>query len=160
VLRELQDEPTGLDEIDDRFEPADELAVRGILIRLEQLGSDAEKVKARRDAVAASYNDQLDRIAEQESWLRSSLAAWVERNGKTSFPDVGTAYLSNGKPKIQVVDRAAFKEATADVFVKETWDETWAKSYALERALDSGEILPGVELVPGGPELRVRKAAS
>lgn len=160
MLRELQDEPTGLEGIDDAFAPTDELAVRGILIRLEQLGRDAAKVKERRDAVAASYNDQLERIEEQTSWLRSSLQAWLERGGEAKFPDVGTAYLASGKPKIQVVDRDAFRAATGDVFVKETWDETWAKNYALEQALEQGEILPGVEIVPGGPELRVRKAST
>lgn len=160
MLRELQDEPTGLDEVADAFEPQDELAVRGILIRLEQLGRDEARVKATRDAVVGSYNDQLERIEDQKAWLRSSLQAWLERGGEAKFPDAGTAYLAKGKPKVQVVDRDAFRAATADVFVKETWDETWAKAYALERALEAGEIMPGVELVPGGPELRVRKVAS
>lgn len=160
MLHELQDEPTGLEEVDATFAPTDELSVRGILIRLEQLGRDAEKVKGRRDAVAASYDDQLARIEEQRAWLRSSLQVWLERGGEAKFPDVGTAYLAKGKPKVQVVDRDAFRAATGDVFVKLTWDETWAKGYALEQALEQGEILPGVELVPGGPELRVRKASS
>lgn len=160
MLRELSDEPTGLEGVDDTFEPADELAVRSIMIRLEQLGADAERIKATKKAVASAYDEQLARVEEQVEWLRRSLSAWCERNGKTSFPDVGTAYLSKGDPKVRVVDRDAFREATGDVFVKETWDETWAKSYALERALEDGEILPGVELVPGGPEIRVRRAAS
>lgn len=161
MLRELLDEPTGLDDVGDSFEIQDELAVRSVLIRLEQLGRDADSVKRRRDAVVATYNDQLQRIDEQAEWLRRSLAAYVERTGeKVSFPDVGTAYLSKGKPKLRIVDRDAFRAATADVFVKETWDETWAKNYYLDRALETGEIPPGCELVPGGPELRVRKAAS
>lgn len=159
MLRELHEEPTGLEDVGDAFEPADELAVRGILIRLEQLGRDAEKIKARRDAVAAAYDDQLERISEQAEWLRRSLQAWLERGGEAKFPDVGTAYLQAGKPKIVVRDRDAFKAATADVFVKEVWDETWAKNYALEVALEQGEIMPGVEVVPGGPELRVRRAS-
>lgn len=160
MLRELQDEATGLEGVDDVVPLVDELAVRGVLIRLEQLGRDAAQVKARRDAVAASYDDQLARIADQESWLRTSLLRWLENGGEAKFPDVGTAYLQRGAPKIHVHDRAAFREATGDVFVKETWDETWAKNYALSVALEQGEILPGVELVPGGPELRVRKAAT
>jgi hypothetical protein len=160
MLRELQDEPTGLEEVADAFEPQDELAVRGILIRLEQLGRDQAAIKARRDAVAAAYNDQLERIADQEGFLRRSLQAWLERGNDAKFPDVGTAYLQKGSPKVRVVDRDAFRAATGDVFVKETWDETWAKNYALALALESGEIMPGVELVPGGPELRVRKGAS
>lgn len=160
MLRELQDEPTGLEDVADAFEPQDELAVRGILIRLEQLGRDQATIKARRDAVVGSYNDQLERLADQEGFLRRSLQAWLERGNDAKFPDVGTAYLQKGAPKIRVVDRDAFREATKDVFVKETWDETWAKNYALGLALESGEIMPGVELVPGGPELRVRKGAS
>lgn len=160
MLHELRDEPTGLDDVDDTIQLEDELAVRGVLIRLEQLERDATRVKTTRDAVTRSYDDQLARIADQQQWLRSSLQAWLERGGEAKFPDVGTAYLQKGKPKIRIVDRPAFRDATADVFVKETWDETWAKQYALERALDEGEIMPGVELVPGGPELRYRKAAT
>lgn len=160
MLHELQDEPTGLEEVADSFEPQDELAVRGILIRLEQLGREQASIKQRRDAVAAAYNEQIERLADQEAWLRRSLAAWLEAGNEAKFPDVGTAYLQKGSPKIRVVDRDAFRDATGDVFVKETWDETWAKNYALQLALESGEIMPGVELVPGGPELRVRKAAS
>jgi hypothetical protein len=160
MLRELLDEPTGLDEVGDSFEPQDELAVRSIMIRLEQLGRDADAVKARKAAVVRSYDEQIQRIEEQAEWLRRSLAAWVERQGKATFPDVGTAYLSSGKPKLRIIDRDAFRDHTADVFVKETWDETWAKNYYLERALESGEVPPGCELVPGGPELRVRKAAT
>jgi hypothetical protein len=160
MLRELHDEPTGLDDVDDAFEPQDELAVRSILIRLEQLGRDLDAVKTRKAAVVRAYDDQLQRLDEQAEWLRRSLAAWVERHGKTSFPDVGTAYLSKGRPKLRIVDRDAFRDYTADVFVKETWDETWAKNYYLEQALETGELPPGCELVPGGPELRVRKATT
>lgn len=159
MLHELFDEETGLDGVDDVLPLNDELAVRGVLIRLEQLGRDRDAVKRRRDAVTQAYDDQLGRISEQESWLRSSLQAWLEAGNEAKFPDAGTAYLQKGQPKIRVSDRDAFRAATADVFVKETWDETWAKSYALQLALESGEIMPGVELVPGGPELRVRKAA-
>lgn len=159
MLHELHDEPTGLDDVDDVIPFEDELAVRSALIRLEQLGADAEKIKRRRDAVVESYNAQLERLEDQMQWLRSSLQAWLERGGEAKFPDVATAYLHAGKPKIKVVDRDAFKSATADVFVKEVWDETWAKNYALEVALEQGEIMPGVEVVPGGPELRVRRAS-
>lgn len=160
MLRELLDEPTGLDDlvVDDGFELQDELAVRSVLIRLQQLDQDAADVKRRRDAVRETYDRQLSSIEDQADWLRRSLAAWVERHGKTSFPDVGTAYLQRGGPKIRVVDRDAFRDATGDVFVKTAWDETWAKRYALEQALEAGEILPGVELVPGGPELRIRRS--
>lgn len=160
MLRELQTEATGLEEIHDAFEPQDELAVRGILIRLQQLDADRERVEATKRAVVESYDQSLSAIAEQSDWLRRSLAAWVERNGTAKFPDVGTAFLATGKAKVRIVDRDAFREATKDVFVKETWDETWAKNYATERAVEDGELLPGVELVPGGPELRVRRAAS
>jgi hypothetical protein len=115
-------------------------------------------VKARRAAVSSAYDREIEALEDQADWLRRSLSAWVERHGSARFPDVGTVYAQQGKPKIRVVDRDAFKSATAGVFVKEAWDETWAKQYALEQALEQGVLMPGVELVPGGPELRVRKA--
>lgn len=159
MIRELLTEDTGLDAFGAELDLGDDpLAVRAAMIRLEQLERDEASVKATKAAVVDAYDRKLSSISEQARAIRSSLQVYCERFGKASFPDVGTVYLANEKAKISVVDRDAFRDATAAVFVKEAWDETWAKSYALERATVEGELLPGVELVPGGPAVRVRKA--
>jgi hypothetical protein len=162
MLRELYDEETGLEEYGPdewgSFEPQDELAVRRLMIRLEQVTRDRETIEARKRAVVQSYDEQIARFEEDEKFIRSSLQVWCERHGKTTFPDVGTVSLAKGNPKIEVSDRDALKENVGAMFTKEVFDETAAKAYALERALE-GELLPGVTFVPGGPSLRVRKAA-
>lgn len=155
MLRELFDETIDIGALE--AEHLDELGVRRLLIRAAQLERDLEKTKTLKQAVTEEYDRQLEALAEQLRWIRGSVQAWVERNGKASFPDVGTAYLAHQEPKIEIVDKDAFKAAVGAMFVKEVFDETGAKGYALERALELGEILPGVQIVPGGPGLRIRK---
>lgn len=159
MLHELMGETTGLEEVDltqDAIEFSDELAVRSAMIRLQQLRADAEKVKHTRDVVKDAYDSQLASIEDSASFIERSLQEYVERNGNVKLPDVGTAYLAKQGPRIKVVDRDAFRAATGEVFVKEQWDETWAKQYALDLAVNDGELMPGCVLEPGGPALRIR----
>lgn len=158
MLPELNDEPTGLEEIDETITFEDELAVRNALIRMQQLERDLEKASARRKAVEGAYRQQEERIQRDIGWLRKSLQDWLERGGEAKFPDVGTAYLQRGDARIEIVDAAAFKEALSAMFTKEVFDETGAKRYALEQATTAGELVAGTALVPGGPSLRIRKA--
>lgn len=163
MLRELDDEPTGLDELDPATAPLeldrDDLpAVRRVMIRLQQLEREIDRVDATKRAVAATYDEQLARLGADRQWLRSSLQAWVERNGTAKFPDVGTAYLAKGDPKVEVADRDALKRELGDLFTKATFDETGAKAYALEQALKGNPLPAGVNVVPGGPRLQIRKA--
>lgn len=171
MLHELQDEETGYEEIDAEtpaldLGASDVVAVRAMMIRLQQLDRQTEKVQATRDAVVAAYAEQLDRIERDRQWLRSSLQAWLERYGETTktggrkirFPDVGTASLAKGDPKVDVADREAFRGELGAMFTKEVFDETDAKRYALALALDGKPIPAGVNVVPGGPQLRIRKA--
>ena len=164
MLHELTDEATGLDTLplDElaELELPDELAVRSALIRLEQIGRDVDDVKRRRQAVVGAYDAQINALEAQAGWLRRSLQEYVERNGKTSFPDVGTAYTRRGDPAIEIVDKEAFKTELGAMFVKEQFDETGAKRYALEQMLDHGVLLPGCRLRPGGPTLAIRKAGA
>lgn len=163
MLRELNDDPTGLDEIDPSTAPleldAEDLpGVRSVMIRLQQLERAADKVEATKKAVTATYDEQLRRLDADRQWLRSSLQAWVERHGSAKFPDVGTAYLAKGDPKVTVEDRDAFKAELGDLFTKPVFDETGAKRYALEQAVKGNPIPAGVNVVPGGPRLQIRKA--
>jgi hypothetical protein len=155
MLNELFDEEV---EVDLAEPPVDELAVRNLLIRDAQLERDLGRVKKTKQAVAGSYDEKITALEGQRAAIRSSLQAYVERNGNVKFEDVGTAYLAKGEPKVEVEDAEAFREHLAAMFVKEVFDETAAKAYALERATAAGEILPGVKLVPGGPGLRIRKS--
>lgn len=168
MIEDLLDEPTGLEDVQDEAEldGLDELGVRRLMIRLLQLERDAARITKTKAAVVASYDEKLAAIERTTSMFRSSLQAWLERHGqrtktggrKVGFPDVATAYLQAGKPRIVVTDDQALQGQLGAMFTREVFDTTAAKAYALERALEGGEILPGVELEPGGPQLRIRKA--
>jgi hypothetical protein len=166
MLRELQDERIDeLDELEPADEPleiADEVALRRALIRIQQLERDEAQVKARRDAIVATYDRDAEHLAEQREFLRRSVASYLERlpagQQKVRFPDVGTAYLGRTDPKIEVEDKDALQAAVGSMFVREVFDLPGAKAYALERATTDGEIVAGTKLVPGGPGLRIRKA--
>lgn len=157
---EVYAEDTGLDEIDDSYVIADEWQLRSTMIRLEQIARDTATTKRRLAMIADSYKRDLERLAEDERVLRASVHAYLVNNGgeKVRFPDVGTAYLASGNPKIEIEDAEAFKAATEAAFTKSVFDETGAKAYALEQALETGEIVPGTRLIPAGKTLAIRKA--
>lgn len=162
MIPELRDEATGLDELNLEepiaIEPGDIAAVRALMIRVQQLERDEDRVKRTRDAVVATYAAQLDRIERDRAYLRSVLQDYVERNGTVQLPDVGTAYLAKGDPKVEVADRDALKQALGAMFTKPAFDETAAKQYALGEATEGRPIPDGVNIVPGGPQLRIRNA--
>lgn len=167
MLPDLYHENTGLDELDVDEESAsagfeipegDVRTLRRTMIRLAQLDRETDRVKATKAAVVASYDEALRKIDRDRRFLRSSLQAYVERHGQVKLPDVGTAFLQTGEPKVEVSDPDAFRDALADLFVRPVFDEAAARRYALERAVESGELVDGTTLVPGGPQLRLRKA--
>lgn len=167
MLPELFDEP----DIDlEIFEAAaeadettvDELALRALMIEDAKADRAIEKTKATRDAVAASYNDRIASFEARKQRVRSMLQAWLERQPdkkqKIRFEDVGTAYLAKGDPKVEVADRDALKQALGAMFTKPAFDETAAKTYALQEAVEGRAIPDGVNVIPGGPQLRIRKS--
>lgn len=162
MIPELRDEATGLDELNLEepiaIEPGDIAAVRALMIRVQQLERDEDRVKRTRDAVVATYAAQLDRIERDRAYLRSVLQDYVERNGTVQLPDVGTAYLAKGDPKVEIADLDALKGELGAMFTKEAFDATAAKAYALARGLEGEAIPAGVNIVPGGPRLQIRKA--
>lgn len=159
MLRELYDEEIDLDLMDEDAATAlSELDGRRAMIRLEQLDRDEKRVKATKAAVAAEYDAQLSTIGRERERLRATLRALVFRYGKLQFPDVGTAYKRRTDPKIEIVDAEEFRAELGAMFQKPTFDETAAKAYALDRALDEGVLVPGTELIPAGEDVTVRKA--
>jgi hypothetical protein len=153
VLDENTDQLEGLDEIPGEWE------LRLALVRLEQLQRDEETMKRRKQMVVATYEQELAGIARQRDELRRSIEGYLVTHGgeKVRFPDVGTAYLTSTDPKIEVVDKAAFEAALGDLYTKPVFDMTAAKGYALDRALE-GELVAGVEFVPAGKTLGIRRA--
>lgn len=167
MLPELYEEP----DIDlELFEAAaeadaaaiDELALRSLMIEAAKAEREIEKVKRTRDTVANAYNDRIASIEARQQRVRSMLQAWLERQPdgqqKIRFEDVGTAYLAKGDPKVEVVDHDALKSALGAMFTKPSFDETAAKNYALEEATAGRPLADGVNIIPGGPQLRIRKA--
>lgn len=139
----------------------DELALRALMIEDAKADRAIEKTKATRDAVAASYNDRIASFDARKQRVRSMLQAYLERQPgatKIRFEDVGTAYLAKGDPKVEVADRDALKQALGAMFTKPAFDETAAKQYALGEATEGRPIPDGVNIVPGGPQLRIRNA--
>ena len=163
MLPELFEEPdVDLNEIGEAGpDSLDELALRSLMIEDAKAAREIEKVKATRDAVAASYNDRIASLEARQSRVRTMLQAWLERQPgkapKIRFEDVGTAYLQKGDPKVEVADREALKAALGAMFTKPTFDETAAKQYALQEATEGRPIPDGINIIPGGPQLRIRK---
>jgi hypothetical protein len=155
MLNELyQDEP-----LDTPFGPAepprDVVAARELMIRYHQARRRYEKTREVRDAVAASYDERLERGRREMDTLRGLLAGYVTQYGSLSLPDVGAVYERRVPRRLVVVDRAAFgKWALRQGFIRETWDEPAAKKAALEL----GEVPPGCEVEDESTDVTIRGA--
>lgn len=167
MLPELYDDDqvVDLNEYDARVYDADgvvdDLALRQLMIEDAKADREIDRVKRTRDAVKASYDDRIASLQARKDRVRSMLQAYLERQpegAKVRFEDVGTAYLQKGDPKVEIADRDAVKEALGAMFTKEVFDETAAKAYALQEAIEGRPIPDGINIVPGGPQLRIRKS--
>lgn len=155
MLRELLDENV---EIDEAAPVENELELRKLLIVVGQIEAEKEKLEKTKSAIAHEYAEKIGRLDERVRLLRASIESFVRANGKTSFPDVGTAYLSKTKPKVTVTDPEHVQEKYGDLFTKSVFDETDFRRYALERFESDGEILEGVDIAVPGETLAIRKA--
>lgn len=167
MLPELLNEPdVDLENIDVRMrggeQPVDELAIRQLMIEDVKLQAQIGDVEKTKRAIAATYDDRIAKLEARRLRARALLQAWLERQPdgrqKIRFEDVGTAYLAKGDPKVEVADRDALKDELGAMFTKPTFDETAAKNYALEQALAGNAIPAGVNVIPGGPGLRIKRA--
>lgn len=159
MLNELLDEPVDLEP--EGLDIRDERALRSAMLRVAQLQRDAEVTKRRKKMVTETYDQELAQLERQEAMFRDSIETYIKRHNageKVRFPDVGTAYLGRVDPKIAITDRDAFEAALGALFTKPTFDETAAKQHALERAVETGELVPGTELIQADETLRIRKA--
>lgn len=175
MIEALFDDPTVAD-VDPTVVPADELGVRALLIRLARVEREADHLRGVRAQVVETYDAKLAALGGEAAAIRDSLKTYVERHGKVSLPDAGTAYLTTrnrgGKPKVidaaelwdwfevmnlepplltQLDTRAAL-DALLDHGYKPTPDGRWVNA-------ESGELLedvPGVTVEPEARSLAVR----
>lgn len=151
VTADLAADPTSLDE----------LAVRRMLIRLQQLEAEANQVHAVGQAVAATYAERVQALRAQATDIRANVQRYIEhvRGGdKVVYPDVGTAYLTKRKPRLYVSNQAEVEDWAGDKFYKRTLDTQAVLAYADGQAQASGELLPGIGRQPATTTLAVRSA--
>lgn len=147
------DEPVDLEQ------PVDAAIARHLLIELQVNARKAEKLKATLAAVAGEYQARLQALADREAAIRQSLHNYVTANGKVSFPDVGSAYLTQPGPRITVTDAEALlawarKNAPQIVETSYRVPASDLKDYLKE----TGELPAGVEFETPEPSLGVRRS--
>jgi hypothetical protein len=157
MLNELQDEQIDVD-FDSEEPLVDELDVRAAMIVIRQLEVEAEKTLATGRKVVERYVAKAASLSERAQFLREKVRLYVQAYGKTSFPDVGTAYETKTKPKLVVTDQEAVAAKYGETFVKETFDEADFKRWALERFEQTGEIPDGCDVVRESTTLAIRKS--
>ena len=151
------------DDIDQPAETFDLPVIRRFLIRLAQIDRERDEMSSTKAAIVARYDERDRELRAQAEKIRDTVRDWIERfhdGQKVSFPDVGTAFLRKTPEKIRVDDADLFRRwALAEGLTKSVLDETSAKKLALEHALQSGELVPGVALEPAGVGLTVKGVA-
>lgn len=153
LSEDVDAELEGLEEI------VDELEARTALIAIEKSERDAAHFKRLKGRIVEQYDAKIAAATERAQFLRTQLLGYVKREGKASFPDVGTAYTSKTKSKVVVSDPEIVRREFGALFVRDpTFDETAFRQWAIERFETTGEIPPGCDVVPAGETLAIRKA--
>lgn len=159
----------------------DEMAVRDALLELRALDAERERLNTLAVQIVDRYHGKAEKLRARAELIRQSVQNYItERNGgeKVAFPDVGTAYLTTRKAKLDVTDAVELEawlyEQGHDALIVEK--RTFDAKKTLELLIDEqgwrvakaglivdadGEIVeavPGVEGKPEGKTLAVRSA--
>jgi hypothetical protein len=141
----------------------DEMAIRQLMIEDAKIDVEVDRVKRTRDAVAATYNDRLTALEARRARARTLLQAWLERQPegrqKIRFADVGTAYLAKGDPKVEVADRDALPLRARTTSSRSRRSTRPPRRATRSRRRSTARPIPaGVNVVPGGPRLQIKRA--
>lgn len=143
-------------EAQEEFPTPDDLhGVRGLLYAIKELQAEKEQVKELKRKVMRDYDEHVEKLEERENHIRLAVKNYCERHGKAVVPDVGTAYVSKVKAKVEVVDEEAFSAWVIDERLMKP-DLSAGKKRAKELLESTGEIVDGCEVVPERQTLGVR----
>lgn len=120
-------------------------------------------------AVEEQVKDQADRAVAEAREVMRELGAERTRIHADDGAELGVVTLSRGKPKAAVVDEAAFKSWVASrhpeelmtvvnpAFVRKILSDAEKEPEGLAVDRDTGEVIPGIALLPRQGSVIVRK---
>ena len=134
----------------------------GAVARIQHLRVKREELKETLDHLHSLYLGAIQKTENEEQGLRQFLADYIsERGGRgVSFPDVGSAYVTVQKEKVEVddIERASAVAVELGCVLEPKPDLTAAKKRVLERLQSTGELLPGFRHVPERNSVTIRGA--
>lgn len=94
------------------------LAVRDALLELAAIETRTAEVATLKAQIVERYDEKIGRLKGRVEAIRDSLFVYVDRYGKTSFPDVGGVHLTtrNKGGKVKLDDAVVFED-----YVRVTW---------------------------------------
>ena len=129
------------------------------LIRILKGEGEIERLKGILAAITEAYRHRIERHEAAISVHRASVVAMLEHGEKVSFPDLGTAYLTTLRARIEILDKTA-AEMAAEEFrcTMQVADMKALKTKVMAQVTDgTGEIPPGMQFVPERKSVTIKR---
>ena len=142
----------------EELEIADKQTAVKMMAKLDNLQARIEDLSDYKSEKVRLLNEKLDKLKNEAEVIREGLESFIvdHNDGENlSYPDVGTAYVSQ-KTKISVSDNEAAmnyleslpeEEKNEMIRVKKSIKKRNFKEYAKNRLQSTGMLLPGTEQV-------------
>lgn len=129
------------------------------LIRILKAEREIERLKGILAAITEAYRHRIERHEAAISVHRASLVAMLEHGEKINFPDLGTAYLTTVRPRIEVTDKTVAEKVAEELgCLTQVADMKALKAKVMAQVTDgTGEIPPGMQFVPERKSVTIKR---
>lgn len=151
------------DEVEMSFGEGEEgvpaLVGRAELYRIHKAEREIDRLKGILAAITEAYRQRIDRHEDAIAYHRASLVQMLEHGEKVSFPDLGTAYLTTVRARVEVTDRQMAEKVAEELGCMVAVPDMKAlKARVASQVTEgTGEIPPGFEFVPERKTVTVKR---
>lgn len=131
------------------------------LVRIAKAEHEIERLKGILGKITDAYRHQIEKHEASIAFHRAGLLAMLEHGEKINYPDLGMAYLTTVKPRIEVTDKAMAEKVAKEfgcIDLVETVDMKALKAHVMAQVTEgTGEIPPGLQFVPERKTVTVKR---
>ena len=129
------------------------------LIRILKAEREIERLKGILAAITHRYRQRIERHEEEVAHYRQALLDMLEHGEKINYPDLGVAYLTTVRPRIEVTDKTVAEKVAEELgCLTQVADMKALKAKVMAQVTDgTGEIPPGMQFVPERKSVTIKR---
>lgn len=129
------------------------------LLRIAKAEREIERLKKILAAITDQYRRRIERHEAAISLHRTALQQMLEHGEKINFPDLGVAYLTSVRPRIEITDKQVAEKVAAELgCMVSVADMKALKALVLSQVTEgTGEIPPGMSFVAGRKSVTIKR---